>query len=281
MSRHFTDTLRESALLRRILEPTPLRPAGPTYDSCVADIVPLLVIGFFLVALLYSSVGHAGATGYLALMALAGLRPDAMRPTALVLNLAVASIAVLGFARAGLLPWRTLATFVVGSIPAAFLAGSITLPATIYRPLLAIVLVSAAVRLAARARSDASAEGAAMPPRRSVAALVGGGIGLLAGATGTGGGVFLTPLVIARHWATTRSAAGLSAGFIFANSIAGLVARPSSLSLLPPSLPFALLTAAVGGLIGSELGARRIRLAELRRLLALVMVIAAVRLITG
>jgi len=247
----------------------------------VADPFPLLLVGFFLVALLYSSVGHAGATGYLALMALAGVAPEVMRPTALVLNLAVASIAVLRFSRADLLPWRTLAPFLIGSIPAAFLAGALTIPAAIYRPLLALVLVAAALRLAARSQRDVSTEGAAAPPRRSVAAIVGGGIGLLAGATGTGGGVFLTPLIITRRWATTRSAAGLSAGFILANSVAGLAAKPSSLALLPTSLPLALLCAAVGGLVGSELGARRVGLVGLRRLLALVMLVAAVRLIAG
>ena len=101
----------------------------------------LLPLGFLLVALLYSSVGHAGATGYLALMALAGIAPETMRPTALALNLAVASIAVVRFARADLLPWRTLGPFVVGSVPAALIAGSLAIPTTVYRPLLALVLV--------------------------------------------------------------------------------------------------------------------------------------------
>ena len=247
----------------------------------MADPFPLLQVGFLIVALLYSSVGHAGATGYLALMALAGVAPEVMRPTALVLNLAVASIAVLRFSRAGLLPWRTLAPFLIGSIPAAFLAGALTIPAAIYRPLLALVLVAAALRLATRSERDTSTKGAATAPRRSVAVLVGGGIGLLAGATGTGGGVFLTPLVIARRWTTARAAAGLSAGFILANSLAGLAAKPSSLALLPASLPLALLCAAAGALIGSELGARRIGLVGLRRLLALVMLIAALRLAAG
>lgn len=240
-----------------------------------------LPLAFFAVALLYSSVGHAGATGYLALMALAGLAPEVMRPTALVLNLAVATIAVVRFARAEQLPWRTLPYFVIGSIPAAYLAGSLEIPDTIYRPLLATVLIAAALRLAARAQRDVSSERAALPPRGLVAALVGGFIGLLAGATGTGGGVFLTPLVIARRWASTRAAAGLSAGFILANSIAGLAARPASLDLLPATLPLALAAAAVGGLIGSELGARRVSLITLRRILAAVMVIAATRLVVG
>lgn len=248
-------------------------------DSPLID--EFLPLAFFAVALLYSSVGHAGATGYLALMALAGLAPEVMRPTALVLNLAVACIAVVRFAHAEQLPWRTLPYFVIGSIPAAYLAGSLEIPDTIYRPLLATVLIAAALRLAARAQMDVSSARAALPPRGLVAALVGGFIGLLAGATGTGGGVFLTPLVIARRWASTRAAAGLSAGFILANSIAGLAARPASLDLLPATLPLALAAAAVGGLIGSELGARRVSLITLRRILAAVMVIAATRLVVG
>jgi uncharacterized membrane protein YfcA len=151
----------------------------------------------------------------------------------------------------------------------------------IYRPLLAVVLIAAAIRLAVRAERDLTSERVAGAPNRPVSALVGGGIGLLAGATGTGGGVFLTPLVIARRWTTARAAAGLSAGFILANSLAGLVAKPSSLALLPSTLPFALLCAAAGALIGSELGARRVGMVGLRRLLALVMLIAALRLAAG
>ena len=234
----------------------------------------LLPLGFFLVALLYSSVGHAGATGYLALMALTGVAPEVMRPTALVLNLAVATITVLRFSRVGLLSWRLLAPLLLGSVPAAFLAGSLSIPDAIYRPLLAAVLIAAAIRLAARAGRDLASERVAGAPSTPVSALVGGGIGLLAGATGT-------PLVIARRGTTARAAAGLSAGFILANSLAGLAAKPASLALLPNTLPLALLCAAAGALIGSELGARRVGLIGLRRLLALVMLIAALRLIAG
>ena len=241
----------------------------------------LLPLGFFLVALLYSSVGHAGATGYLALMALAGVTPEMMRPTALVLNLAVASITVVRFSRAGLLTWRLLAPLLLGSVPAAFLAGSLSIPDVIYRPLLATVLIAAAIRLAVRAERDLTSERVTGGPGTSKSALIGGGIGFLAGATGTGGGVFLTPLVIARRWTTARAAAGLSAGFILANSLAGLAANPASLALLPSTLPLALLCAAAGALIGSDLGTRRIGLLGLRRLLALVMIIAALRLVAG
>jgi len=241
----------------------------------------LLPLAFFAVALLYSSVGHAGATGYLALMALVGLAPEVMRPTALVLNLAVASIAVVRFARAGHLPWHLLPPLLAASIPAVLVTGALSIPDQIYRPLLALVLLAAAIRLAAGARADTSNERATHPPRTATSLVVGGAIGLLAGTTGTGGGVFLTPLVIARRWSSTRAAAGLSASFILANSLAGIAARPAALTLLPDTLPMALLCAAAGGLLGSELGARRVRLITLRRMLAAVMAIAAVRLLTG
>lgn len=240
-----------------------------------------LAVGAFAVATLYSAVGHAGATGYLALMSLAGLAPAVMKPTALVLNLLVATVAVVRYRRAGLLSVSDLAPLVVGSVPAAFAAGSLTIPDELYRPLLALVLVAAAARLVAGAARDAAREHAATPPRPVVAAVAGGAIGALAGATGTGGGVFLTPLLVARRWATTRSAAGLSAGFILANSAAALAARPAALALVPTWLPAALATAFVGALIGTELGARRARLATLRRLLGVVMVIAATRLLLG
>ena len=241
----------------------------------------LLPLAFFAVALLYSSVGHAGATGYLALMTLVGLAPEVMRPTALLLNLAVASIAVIRFARAGQLPWVLLPPLLAASVPAAYVAGSLNIPDQIYRPLLALVLIVAAIRLAAGARADTSIARTAHPPRTVMSLVVGGAIGLLAGATGTGGGVFLTPLVIARRWATARAAAGLSASFILGNSLAGIAAKPAALTLLPETMPLALLCAAAGGLLGSELGARRVSLITLRRLLAAVMAIAAIRLLAG
>ncbi|MFM8279830.1 MAG: sulfite exporter TauE/SafE family protein [Candidatus Limnocylindrus sp.] len=241
----------------------------------------LLVVGVLLIATLYASVGHAGATGYLALMALAGLAPSSMRPTALVVNLLVASIAVVRFSRDGLLPLRTLMPFLIGSIPAAFVAGGLAVSDAFYRPLLALVLLLAAVRLAGGAVRDAAQSGATRAPHPTVAALVGTGIGVLAGITGTGGGVFLTPLVIARRWTPTRAAAGLSAGFILANSAAGLLARPASLTSLPTWLPAAMVAGAIGALLGTELGIRRLSIPWLRRLLALVMLFAAMRLVTS
>jgi uncharacterized membrane protein YfcA len=236
----------------------------------------LLALLFFAAALLYSSVGHAGASAYLAAMALVGLPPDVMRPTALVLNLFVASIVVVRFTRAGHLPWRDLLPLVMGSIPAAFLGGSVELPGELYRPLVAMVLLAGAWRLATAAPADdASASGVPLVP----GILAGAAIGLLAGLTGTGGGIFLTPLLVLAGWAATRDAAGLSGAFILANSLAGLAGLVTGGVTLPSELPLWIGAVVAGGLIGSWLGAARFSVLALRRALAMVLVIAAVKLV--
>lgn len=236
----------------------------------------LLVLLFILAAVLYSSVGHAGASAYLAAMALVGTTPEIMRPTALTLNLLVASIVVVRFARAGHLPWRQLVPLVVGSVPAAFIGGLIQLPGELYRPLVAIVLMIGAWRLAT-AHVGGEPLRARVPWPAGV--LAGGGIGLLAGLTGTGGGIFLTPLLVFVGWAPTRQAAGLSGAFILANSIAGLAGIVTGGIRLPAELPIWVLAVGAGGLIGSWLGAARFSIFGLRRLLAVVLVVAALKLI--
>ena len=236
----------------------------------------LLAALFFAAALLYSSVGHAGASAYLAAMALVGLPPDIMRPTALVLNLFVAGIVVVRFTRAGHLPWRELLPLVLGSIPAAFIGGGIELPGEIYRPLVAIVLLAGAWRLAtAPAAGEDVPAGVPLLP----GILAGAAIGLLAGLTGTGGGIFLTPLLVLAGWAATRDAAGLSGAFILANSLAGLAGLASGGVTLPSALPVWIAAVVAGGLIGSWLGAARYSVLGLRRALAVVLVIAAGKLV--
>ena len=240
------------------------------------EIVVLAVL-FFAAALLYSSVGHAGASAYLAAMALVGVAPATMRPTALVLNLFVATIVIVRFSRAGHLPWRFLVPLAIGSVPMAFLGGSIDLPGEIYRPLVALVLVAGAWRLfTATAPTDA-------PERPGVPILAGVGvgatIGLLAGLTGTGGGIFLTPLLVLAAWTGTRVAAGLSGAFILVNSIAGLAGLLTGGVTLPPAVPLWVASVVAGGLIGSWLGATRFSIINLRRALALVLVLAAAKLV--
>lgn len=238
----------------------------------------LLAAAFLVAALLYSSVGHAGASGYLAAMALIGVAPATMKPTALVLNLLVASIATTQFARAGHFSWPVLWPFALGSVPLAFVGGAITLPGHWYKILVGFVLIVSAVRLAFERVGSATSR----PPHRPpvwAAAICGAVIGLLAGLTGTGGGIFLSPLLLFAGWAETRNTGGVSAAFILANSASGLAGNLASVRYLPPEIPVWALAVMVGGLIGSELGSRRIGVPAFRKLLALVLVIAGTKLI--
>lgn len=239
---------------------------------------PWLLAGLFLVAaILYGSVGHAGASAYLASMALVGVSPEVMKPTALVLNILVASIVTARFARAGFVRPMALLSLLAGSVPAAFLGGALTLPGDLYRPLVGGVLIVAAARFGWTA-GQAREETAPRVPWPA-AVVVGAGIGLLAGLTGTGGGIFLTPLLLAAGWAGTRFAAGTSAAFILANSISGLAGNWASIGAVPTALPVWLVAVAVGGVIGSELGSRRMPAPWVRRALAAVLLVAGLKLI--
>jgi uncharacterized protein len=239
--------------------------------------VLLLAALFLAAAILYGMVGHAGASAYLAIMALVGVSPAVMRPTALVLNILVAGIVSLRFARAGFVRPMAVLPFLAGSVPAAFVGGALTLPGEVYRPLVGAVLIFAAFRFGI----TAARAGEEFPPRPPVAAAVASGavIGLLAGLTGTGGGIFLTPLMLAAGWAGTRFAAGTSALFILANSISGLAGNIGAVGNVPDAIPLWLGAVAVGGVIGSELGSRRLPAPWLRRGLALVLLVAGLKLI--
>lgn len=235
----------------------------------------VLALAFFIAAILYSSVGHAGASGYLAAMAYVGLPTPMMRPTALVLNLLVASITSLRFIRAGLFSWSLFWPFAAGSIPMAFVGGAITLPGQWYRILIGLVLWMAAARM----WTNFQVSKVTMPPSRTTAVLCGGLLGLVAGLTGTGGGIFLSPLLLLMGWAETRTTGGVSAVFILVNSAAGLAGNPGSLAALPDQMWIWAGAAILGGLIGSELGTRRLSTATLRRLLGVVLFVAGAKLI--
>jgi uncharacterized protein len=231
----------------------------------------------FLAALLYASVGHAGASGYLAAMALYGIAPATMKPTALVLNLLVASIGTVQFARANRgIAWATLWPFALGSVPLAFVGGLAPPGGWWYRPLVGLVLLIAAARLVLPEKLEPRD---IQKPSLALQILLGGVIGLLAGLTGTGGGIFLTPLLLLTGWESGRRAAGVSAAFILLNSLAGLAARPQSVLQLPTHFWFWALAALVGGSIGAALGSRRLSPVGLRRMLAIVMLVAAGKLI--
>lgn len=238
----------------------------------------ILAILIFAGALLYSSVGHAGASGYLAAMALVGVSAAVMKPTALTLNILVASIATVKFYRAGCFSLRLLWPFALASIPFAFLGGYITLPGHWYKTLVGVILLFAAYKLfRVASRPKEHADLRHIPLWAGL--LSGAVIGMLAGLTGTGGGIFLSPLLLLMRWAETRQTAGVSAAFIFANSIAGLLGNVSSIGSLP-SFIFVLAPAAIlGGFIGAEFGSKRLASANIRRLLAVVLIVAGFKLI--
>ena len=243
---------------------------------------PLLLAAFLLVAaLLYASVGHAGASAYLAIMALTGVAPDVARPTALALNIVVASFVTFRFWRGGYISGRALLPFLIGSVPLAFLGGSLPVAPGLYKKLVGVVLLLAAVGMALTARRAAEADtGRARPDVPTLPAVgIGAAIGLLSGLTGTGGGIFLSPVLLFAGWAETRAASGLAAPFILGNSIAGLAGNFSRLASLPSTLPLWIGAVVIGAVIGSEVGNRRAPILWLRRALAAVLAIAGLKLI--
>lgn len=248
-------------------------------------IAPELVLAalFFAVAVLYASVGHAGASGYLAAMALLGFAPEQMRPTALALNLLVGGIGLLRFWRAGHVHWRNTLPFVLASAPAAYLAAQHRLPQSTYALLLGSVLLIAAVgvlRSAARAETDdALAAGCRVP--WPPALLIGGAIGVLSGLTGTGGAIFLTPVLLFARWMPTRDASGTSVAFVWINSLTGLAGLLQSGQSLPDRLPLWLGAVALGALLGTQLGLRWLPVRGLRVALGIVLLIAAGKLLLG
>ncbi len=228
-----------------------------------------------VIAFLYSSVGHAGASGYIATMTLFGLAPAIIRPTALVLNILVAVIGSFQFWRAGYFSWKLFWPFALLSIPAAYAGGYLQPSAGVLRILIGGVLLFSAARLIFR-RSDPPETN---PPSKPVAVGIGAGLGFLSGLTGTGGGIFLTPLLLFCKWAQIRQAAAVSALFILVNSIGGLVGYFSATRSIPSLGIYLAIPAIVGGAIGSYLGSRRLPVRGIATLLATVLTIAGCKLI--
>lgn len=248
-----------------------------------ADSLPLLAVLFLVVGALYSSVGHAGASGYLAVMAFFAVEAAVMRPVALSVNVIVAAIACIQFARAGHFSWRLFWPFAVGSVPAAYLGGLYPLPQPVLKVAIGAVLILSALRMAwvaARPRSSSSAptlEPAAPPI--PIALVVGAALGLVAGLTGTGGGIFLSPLVLIMGWADPKRTAATSALFILVNSLAGLAGVVRGGWSPPTGMSWLVLAAALGGLTGATLGSRFASARTLNALLAAVLAIAGSKLV--
>lgn len=238
------------------------------------DWLPLL-LPLFLVAVLYGAVGHGGASGYLAVMALASIAPPVMKPTALTLNLAVSLIGTVLFFRAGHFAWRLFWPFAVTSIPFAFLGGRLDVPTHVFKILLAVALAFAALRLLLPAPKTDDIRPAPLPLVLGFGALM----GIASGLIGVGGGIFLTPLLLLMRWSHAKTAAAVSAPFIFVNSAAGLAGHSASLHHLPSVWPLLAFIVVAGGFIGARWGSLNARATQLRPALAVVLGIASLKLV--
>lgn len=237
--------------------------------------VAVLLLLTFCVAVLYSSVGHGGASGYLAAMSLIGMSHSVMKPTALVLNLLVAGLGSYRYLREGCFSWKTFWPFALGSIPFAFIGGGTTPPEDVYKRILGFALIVAAAGMLWRGRQDRPQR----PLPLFVAILIGVGIGYVSGLIGVGGGIFLSPILILLGWATTRETLGIAALFIFVNSVAGLAGHASGLRNLPNISIYLGAAALAGGVVGTHLGTKKFGIAGVRWALTLVLGIAAVKLL--
>lgn len=237
----------------------------------------ILVVLIFVAALLYSSVGHGGASGYLAAMAIVGISPEVMRPTALTLNILVASIATVKYFRAGAFSWNLFWPFALASIPFAYIGGTLILPGQIYKPLVGAVLIYAAWYSFRTAHQ--SAQILAGRPNISVLFFAGAALGLLSGLTGVGGGIFLSPLLLYFRWAKVKIISGIAAAFILVNSISALLGITASAPVLPSALPLWAAAAVIGGFAGAEYGSKRMGNPTIQKILAIVLVIAGTKMI--
>jgi uncharacterized protein len=236
--------------------------------------LPFVTIAVLVIAFLYSSVGHAGASGYIAVMSLFGIAPTIIKPTALILNIFVACIASWQFWSMGFLSWKLFWPLAFLSIPMSFLGGYLNLPAPVFKVILGITLLLSAIRFLIKPIEDTET----IEPVLPITLSVGGAIGLLSGLTGTGGGIFLTPLLLWMRWASVKTASAVSAMFILVNSISGLLGNLSATKQVPSFAAVLLVAALVGGSIGSYLGSHKLSHGVIQRLLSMILIIAGFKL---
>jgi uncharacterized protein len=241
-----------------------------------------LAVAMFAVSVLYSSVGQAGGAGYLAVMGFAGMPPELMRPTALMLNVLVGTAATAWFFRAGFLDVRGLWPFLVGSIPLAVVGGTMPLPRSIYSPLVGIVLLASAASLINGRKIQAAAAHRRVATSSVLPALIAGAVvGLLAGVTGTGGGFVLSPLLLLLLRASARQMAASTSVLILANSTAALIGNVATIGSLPAALPVWSAAALIGGICGAELGSRWLSPRVLIRTLVLLQIAGGLKLLVS
>lgn len=240
-------------------------------DSLFLFCTLLLVVAF-----LYASVGHGGASGYLALMALFSVAPEVMKPTALLLNLFVSLTAFLQFYRGKHFVWKVFFPLALASVPMAFVGGLVTIDATIYKKVLGLLLVFSVIRLLIPAKNNSQE---LKPAHFSGALLMGGVIGLLSGMIGIGGGIILSPLLIFFNWTDQKQTAAISALFIFVNSASGLMGQLTNGIQFSSDMFVYVAVAFAAGIAGAYFGSMKFRQAVMKKILAVVLMVAAYKLL--
>lgn len=241
----------------------------------------MITVLFFVVAAAYSSVGHAGASGYSAVMALFSVSPILMRPTSLMLNLVVGSIGLYRFNKAGLVNFKKAFPFLITSMPAAYWSAQLTIEKKYFYCALGIVLLISGIKLTF-SKASISSEPEVKPVSLPIALIAGGGIGVLSGITGTGGAIFFTPLLLKMRWAEPRSAAGLSVVFVLANSIFGLAGIFKSSDFFNFKVTIIwILAVTIGALIGTYFGVFKFSNLKIQKVLGAVMILAAIKLLSS
>lgn len=236
----------------------------------------LFYVLLVLVAFLYSSVGHGGASGYLALMAFFSFAPETMRPTALLINIFVSLIAFVQYYRGGFFKWNLFWPFALASFPVAFIGGMITVDVGLYKKILAVLLLFSVVRLLGIKFKTATFD---VKQNVFIALLIGAIIGLFSGMIGIGGGIILSPIILLMHWADMKKTAAVSALFIFVNSLAGFAGLFTKGFEFKTEMGLMIVLALIGGIAGSYFGANKFKSEFLNKILAIVLIIASIKLI--
>ncbi len=231
---------------------------------------------FFVTATLYSSVGHAGSSGYIAIMALLSFAPENIKPTSLILNIVVAIIASIKYIKEGYFDKKMFFPFIIFSIPMAFLGGYITLNPKYFKLIAGLFLVISAVLMMVRQNSRSGGSAIKKMPFHYGLG-IGGAIGLISGLIGVGGGIFLSPIIINANWASIKNTSGISALFILCNSLAGLSGHLTGLNKIDQNIIYWIAAVVLGGLLGSHLGTVKLNSKIILILLFIVLLMAGLK----